>query len=265
MVQKVPFTSIKASGKIASTDNANIDIEPHGTGDVLIGNFHFDADQSITNSNDNHVLTYDHSGGKISLEASSGGISDIVSDTSPQLGGSLDVNGNKIVSTSGADIDIEPNGTGDVLLGNFKFDADQSITNSNDNHVLTYDHSVGKISLEAVSGGGGGEGANIVTLNQNGNVTIHTGTARWYAPYNLTISKIDARVDTAPTGASINITIKKNGSSAATMSIAASAVKAENTTGFSMNEDDYLTVDTTQIGSTDPGTNLKLVFHYAQA
>ena len=62
-----------------------------------------------------------------------------------------------------------------------------------------------------------------------------------------------------------NITIKKNGSSAATMSIAASAVKAENTTGFSMNEDDYLTVDTTQIGSTDPGTNLKIIFHYAQA
>ena len=57
MVQKVPFTSIKASGKIASTDNANIDIEPHGTGDVLIGNFHFDADQSITNSNDNQVIT----------------------------------------------------------------------------------------------------------------------------------------------------------------------------------------------------------------
>ena len=52
MVQKIPFTSIKASGKISSTGNANIDIEPHGTGDVLIGNFHFDADQSITNSND---------------------------------------------------------------------------------------------------------------------------------------------------------------------------------------------------------------------
>ena len=183
MVQKIPFTSIKASGKISSTGNANIDIEPHGTGDVLIGNFHFDADQSITNSNDNHVLTYDHSGGKISLEAA----------------------------------------------------------------------------------GGGGEGDNIVTLNQNGNVSLHTGTARWYAPYNLTVNKIDARVDTAPTGSSINITIKKNGTQVTTMSIAASGVKAENTTGFSMNEDDYLTVDTTQIGSTDPGTNLKIIFHYAQA
>ena len=45
------------------------------------------------------------------------GISDVVDDTSPQLGGNLDVNGNDIVSTSNADIDIIPNGTGDVVLG----------------------------------------------------------------------------------------------------------------------------------------------------
>ena len=83
-------------------------------------------------------------------------INNVVEDTTPQLGGSLDVNGNKIVSTSGADIDIEPNGTGDVLLGNFKFDADQTVGASQDNFVLTYDNSSGKISLEAASGGGGG-------------------------------------------------------------------------------------------------------------
>ena len=41
---------------------------------------------------------------------------DVVDDTSPQLGGNLDVNGNDIISTSNADIDIVPNGTGDVVL-----------------------------------------------------------------------------------------------------------------------------------------------------
>ena len=41
---------------------------------------------------------------------------DVVDDTSPQLGGDLDVNGNKIVSTSNGNIEIEPNGTGDVIL-----------------------------------------------------------------------------------------------------------------------------------------------------
>ena len=60
----------------------------------------------------------------------------------------------KIVSDSGGDIDIEPNGTGDVLLGNFKFDADQSVGSGQDNFVLTYDNSTGKISLEAAAGGG---------------------------------------------------------------------------------------------------------------
>ena len=44
------------------------------------------------------------------------GISDVVSDTSPQLGGNLDVNGNTITSTGDADVSIVPNGTGDVVL-----------------------------------------------------------------------------------------------------------------------------------------------------
>ena len=47
-----------------------------------------------------------------------------------------------------------PNGTGDVLLGNFKFDADQTVGSGQDNYVMTYDHSAGKISLEAAAGGG---------------------------------------------------------------------------------------------------------------
>ena len=41
---------------------------------------------------------------------------DVVDDTSPQLGGNLDVNGNTITSTSNADVSIVPNGTGDVVL-----------------------------------------------------------------------------------------------------------------------------------------------------
>ena len=39
---------------------------------------------------------------------------DLVNDTSPQLGGNLDVNGNQIVSTSNGDISLQPNGTGTV-------------------------------------------------------------------------------------------------------------------------------------------------------
>lgn len=55
---------------ISSTDtNGNITIDPNGTGNVLLGNYTFDADQSVGAPEDNHVLTYDNSAGTISLEA----------------------------------------------------------------------------------------------------------------------------------------------------------------------------------------------------
>lgn len=41
---------------------------------------------------------------------------DVSADTTPQLGGDLDVNGNSIISASNGNITIAPNGTGDVVL-----------------------------------------------------------------------------------------------------------------------------------------------------
>lgn len=102
----------------------------------------------------NHVLTSNGAGVAPTFQAVPGGLADIVDDTTPQLGGSLDVNGNKIVSVSNGNIDIEPNGTGNVLLGNFTLDADQSVGAGQDNYVLTYDNGSGLISLEASSGAG---------------------------------------------------------------------------------------------------------------
>ena len=45
-----------------------------------------------------------------------GELSNIVEDTSPQLGGDLDVNGNGLVSTSNGNIAITPNGSGVVRI-----------------------------------------------------------------------------------------------------------------------------------------------------
>ena len=50
------------------------------------------------------------------ISAGGGGLSDVVDDTSPQLGGNLDVNGNSIVSISNGDITLAPDGTGVVSL-----------------------------------------------------------------------------------------------------------------------------------------------------
>ena len=43
-------------------------------------------------------------------------LQNVVADTTPQLGGDLDVNGNAVVSTSNANIAITPNGAGKVVL-----------------------------------------------------------------------------------------------------------------------------------------------------
>ena len=48
------------------------------------------------------------------IEVQTGG--DVVDDTSPQLGGNLDVNGNSIVSASGGNIAITPDGSGKVII-----------------------------------------------------------------------------------------------------------------------------------------------------
>ena len=79
------------------------------------------AETSVDTTND-LVLLYDNSATALrkmtvgNLVSAAGGLTDVVSDTTPQLGGDLDVNGNDIVSTSNGNIDILPNGTGVVNL-----------------------------------------------------------------------------------------------------------------------------------------------------
>ena len=99
-------------------------------------------------------------------------LQDVVDDTTPQLGGDLDVNGNSIVSASNGNIAITPNGTGNVSLGNFTFDADQTVGAGQDDYVLTYDHSTTSISLEAASGGGISDG-------DKGDITVSGSGATW--------------------------------------------------------------------------------------
>jgi len=78
-----------------------------------------------TVANDDVFLAVDTSGGglkKIERSAivaglaTSSAISNVVDDTTPQLGGSLDVNGQDIVSVSSGNITLTPNGTGVVRV-----------------------------------------------------------------------------------------------------------------------------------------------------
>ena len=80
------------------------------------------------------------------------GISNVVEDTTPQLGGDLDINGNAIVSTSDGNIAITPNGTGEVDISKVDIDS-------------------GAIDGTAIGANSASTGA-FTTLSSSGNTTI---------------------------------------------------------------------------------------------
>ena len=96
-------------------------------------------------------------------------LTEVVGDTSPQLGGDLDVNGQDIVSTSNADIDIIPNGTGDINLG-----ADTVQVGDNNADATITTQGTGDLTLNTNNGTNSGsiviaDGANNdITLTPNG-------------------------------------------------------------------------------------------------
>ena len=68
------------------------------------------------NTETNITATYQDSDGTIDLVVSASGISNVSEDSTPQLGGDLDVNGNAIISASNGNIAITPNGSGSVII-----------------------------------------------------------------------------------------------------------------------------------------------------
>ena len=124
----------------------------------------------------------------------SNGITSIVEDTSPQLGGNLDVNGNDIVSTSNADIDIIPNGTGKVKFNDAAYNPEVALTDAS---TISWDSQaapVAKVTLagnRAISAASNGVAGQFVSL-----LVIQDGTGSrtltWNAAYEF-------KNDTAPT------------------------------------------------------------------
>jgi hypothetical protein len=135
--------AIDSSGNVTASQNLTVtgDLTVSGdditmgtntAGNLLIAdgtNFNSVAVGSLseisTVANDDVFLAVDTSGGglkKIARSAvvaglaTSGAISNVVEDTTPQLGGNLDMNGADIVTTSNANIDLLPNGTGKVIM-----------------------------------------------------------------------------------------------------------------------------------------------------
>jgi hypothetical protein len=94
-----------------------------------------------------------------------GGFTSLADDGSPQLGANLDVVTYDIVSTSNRDIDIIPNGTGDVNLG-----ADAVQIGDNDANATLTTQGTGDLILNTNNGTNAG---NITLLDgANGNINL---------------------------------------------------------------------------------------------
>ena len=91
------------------------------------------SDVTITSASSGQILRNNGSGQFVNVALS------IVDDTSPQLGGALDVNGNAITSASNGNVTINPDGTGDISVGaDIIPDADATHTlGSEDNRFIT--------------------------------------------------------------------------------------------------------------------------------
>ena len=81
-----------------------------------------------TAGEDNYVLIYDDATKKVSLEVAAGG--DVVDDTSPQLGGNLDLNSRDITGTGNIDITGTLDVSGDAQFSLLK------VSNAGGNQIV---------------------------------------------------------------------------------------------------------------------------------
>ena len=157
------------------------------------------SDVNITNDT---LLLHDASASALkkvtvtNLISSAGGLTEVVADTSPQLGGNLDVNGNDIVSTSNADIELAPNGTGHVTIrgndnqGTIQFNCE---SNSHGQQIKAAPHSEGANNVLTLPSTGGN--ARLVSASSTATLTNKT----------LTSPKINEDVAVTATATELNI------------------------------------------------------------
>jgi hypothetical protein len=157
-----------------------------------------------TAADDDVLLAVDTSGGGLKKISRStiiagtgvaGNISNIVEDTSPQLGGNLDLNGADIVTTSNATLDLAPNGTGTVVVrgntnsGAVVFNCE---SNSHGQKVYGQPHSAGVTNTLMLPAGAN---STLVSLVSTDTLTNKT----------LTSPKINEDVAVTATATEINV------------------------------------------------------------
>ena len=132
---KVSQTNVIATSEFttSATDRANKLLSFDGSGDLTVTEGKIDtvtisASGLSTGATPTATATYTAASGALALALgipagatgatgpAGGGLADLSADTTPQLGGDLDMNGQDIVTTSNANIELAANGTGHVVV-----------------------------------------------------------------------------------------------------------------------------------------------------
>lgn len=106
---------------------------------------------------------------------------------------------------------------------------------------------------------GGGVGGAEFGVHGTLVVTDNITGLKWRAAKAGTFTAITAGVETAPTGAAIQVRINKNGVQVATLTINAGSNTANGSVNITFSANDYFSLDVTQVGSTVPGADLTVM------
>ena len=149
------------------------------------------ASATVTNSGSSTAATLDFGIPQGATGTGTGSMNDVVDDTSPSLGGNLDVNGKDIVSVSNGDIDLDPNGSGKVVFkGNSTKGSGQFVLNcENNSHGIVIKgppHSAGA-SYTLTLPNNDGDSGQFLKTDGSGNLS-------WSADNNTTYSVQDGEL-----------------------------------------------------------------------
>jgi hypothetical protein len=139
----------------SSTASALVWQQPSGGGGGGTVNLGSLGDVNITGLSNGQILVYDSMSTKWVNSTQPQSIGAVNEDTSPQLGGNLNVNGNSIVSSSNGNIAITPNGTGQTVVKNLEYNE----------FIHSLGTTSGTITPNATNG-------NVQTITLNGNLTF---------------------------------------------------------------------------------------------
>ena len=145
---------------------------------------------------------------------SSGGTSlmEVANDTSPQLGGNLDMNGNDIVTTSNADLELAPNGTGKVVVkgntnqGAIKLNCE---ANSHGQTIIAAPHSESANNTLTLPSTGGD--ARLVSATSTATLTNKTLTSPVIETITGSTITLDSAGDITLDAGGADVTLKDDG------------------------------------------------------